>query len=148
MSKIPKELYEKIVSISQDVKNNLREKGLVVPTRNKDKSISVGNYNISKDSNGFFHIKDFGNKVVVEKINLPQTAIIIANKLALGKFLDTDILQKDRMYGYAVFEDMLFRHHLKNNPDLALSKFSSANLKKEFYKNDIFVSFEKLRKLV
>lgn len=147
MKEIPNHLYEKIVSLSKEVKDNFRKKGIVIPVQNEDNSISLGPFIVSKDNHGFYKIYDHRQDVIVERINLPQTAIMLANGLALGKFLDTTLLDKDQKYGYALFEEMLHKHKTKN-VDLHLAKYSLAKAKREYYQHAINLSFEKLRKLV
>lgn len=147
MNQLTNDLYQKIVFISNEVKQNFYKNGIVIPVKNKDNSIILGNYTIVKDNDGFFNIKNYCNEIVVEKINLPQTAILLANGLALGKFLDETLLQKDKKYGYAFFEETLYKNK-KKNIDLVLAKYSQAKAKREYYKRDIDRSFEKLRKFV
>lgn len=147
MKEIPNHLYEKIVLLSKEIKDNFRKKGIVIPIKNEDDTISLGPYTVIKDTQGFYKIHDYRKEVIVERINLPQTAIMLANGLALGKFLDTTLLNKDQKYGYALFEETLHKHKTKNI-DLHLAKHSSAKAKREYYQHDINTSFEKLRKLV
>lgn len=148
MKEIPNHLYEKIVSLSKEVKDSFRKRGIVIPVKNEDDSISLGSYTVVKDNQGFYKIYDYRKEVVVERINLPQTAIMLANGLALGKFLDNKLLSKDQKYGYALFEETLHKNKTKKNVDLHLAKLSSARAKREYYQHDINISFEKLRKLV
>ena len=82
MKKIPNDLYKKIVQVSTQVKMELRRKGIVVPVENKDGTVTVGNFLIVKNSNGFYSILDKNDDVVVDQINLPQTAVVVANNLA------------------------------------------------------------------
>jgi len=149
---LTKDIYQKMVVISTQVKNNFRKKGLAIPVKNDDGTISIGNYTIKK-TGVFYSILDYAGAQVVDKINLPQTAILVANNLALGKFLDTAILQKDRQYGYAFFEEALetrlLRSKSKSNLiDVYETKAIKARHKKEFFRKDIERTFEKLRKLV
>ena len=92
---------------------------------------------------------------MVDKINLPQTAALLANGLELGRWLDNTILQKDRTYGYALFEETLYRQHADTNmkkdidrAQVMLTKSQLNRVKKESCKRDILQSFEKLRKIV
>lgn len=149
-NEINKDLYHKVVEISTQIKNNFQRRGIAIPVKNDDGTISLGNYLVVKN-NTFYSILDYSNKPVVEKINLPQTAVILANNLALGKFLDTSILQKDRSYGYAAFEEQLqtkLARSKTTNRDIHIIKATNAKLKKDYHKKDIDRSFEKLRKFV
>ena len=154
MNKIPNDIYKKIVRISNDVKNDLRKKGIMVPIKNSDGSISIGLFRIVKNDAGYTVLDRF-DEPVVEQINLPQSAVLIANNLALGKFKDDAVIQKDRHYGYALFDEMLHKRAVeKSNKksleyfDLMLTKCLISKAKKERYKQDLVRSFEKLVKLV
>lgn len=154
MRPVTKEIFDKIFSISQEVKNNLQKKGIVIPVENNDGSISFGDFNVCKDEQGFYSILDYSNTVIIDKINLPQTAIILANNLALGKFLDNNIIALDRNYGYAIFEEILFKKIVTNKKatqykiDLCLAKASNLNIKKENCRKQILSRFEKLRRII
>lgn len=155
MTWITEDLFKKIIDVSKEVKKNLHKKGVITPVDNPDGSITIGAYTVVKDPNGFYVIVGRGNEVVAEQINLPQTAIVLANNLALGKFLDKDLQQKDRLYGYALFEEKLLKRLLDNSSrrdlqqfDLTLTKYLMIRAKKEMYRGSIISSFEKLRKLV
>jgi hypothetical protein len=154
MKHITEDLYKKITRISDQVRNELRLKGFVVPVEHRDGSISVGRYTIKKTSDNFYSIMDYKNEIVVSKINLPQTAAIVANGLALGKFLDKDIIQEDRYYGYALFEEELHTRTLQKGNKISLdkygvslSKYTRFKTKKELHRREIIKSFEKLRKI-
>lgn len=151
MKQISKDVFKKIYHLSQDVKNSLESKGIAIPVENEDGSITFGTYKVKKDLDGFYNIYDYANFPVVEKINLPQTAILLANGLALGKFLDQTIILLDRQYGYALFEESLYKkirtakkiniHKL----DVCIAKDSVLKRKKDGYRKEIVSRFEKLR---
>jgi hypothetical protein len=150
MKPIPEDLYKKIEKISETVRKDLRNKGLVVPVRNKDKSITIGRYTIIKEFDSFYTVLDFLDEPVITRINLAQTAILVTNKLALGYYKDTDLLDADRKYGYADFEESLYKNMIPTSKSLEihLSKYSIAKKKKELYKASIVNSFQKLVNLV
>lgn len=155
MKKIPDDIYKKIIKISDDVKKDLRRKGIVIPVKNTDGTVSVGYYTIKKLDDGTYIIESRSGDPVVDNINLPQTAAVIANNLALGKFKDTALIDLDRKYGFAVFDEQLYTKAVaKSNKksleyfDLVLTKCLIARAKKEKYKTTIVKSFEKLIKLV
>jgi len=149
-----REIYSRLNDLSRAVKEQLRKKGVVVPSKTKEGDIKVGYYNITK-RDGFYTITDYADQVVVEKINLPQSAALLANKLALGKYLDTDILNADRRYGHALFEQTLQEKIAKNKlkikeydvASLLLNKAGINKLKKEYYRNIVVSGFEKLIKV-
>jgi hypothetical protein len=149
------QLFFKVEKLAHGIRDELRKKGLVVPTDNGDGTISVDNYTIVKQRSGFYVIKNFCNDVVVDKINLPQTAALLANMLALGKWVDDELLQADRQYGYSLFEEMLAKRSIEKNAknknydrlDLMCVKMSDAAMRKNRAKTSILNSFEKLRRL-
>ena len=155
MKPVTDDLYKKIVKVSKEVKEDFRKKGLVIPVENRDGSVSLDNFTITKDTDGFYSIVNSRGDTIVEQINLPQTAAVLANGLALGRFLDDDLLKTDRDYGYAVFDETLHERAVRQSKkkpldyfDLMLTKCMIARAKKERYKSDIVKSFEKLIKLV
>ena len=151
MKNIPENLFIKIQQLKTEVKQDLRRKGLIVPTQNKNGSIGIGWYTIVKNPKGY-DILDFDNEVIQGGINLPQTAILIANKLALGYHRDSDLIETDRKYGFADFEEQLYKRIMANQLSekflIYLTKRDLAQHKKKMFKQDILRSFEKLVKLV
>lgn len=154
MKPISEQVYKKLKQVSLEVKAKLKRKGIAIPTKNEDGSIAIGRYTVIKCSN-FYRICDYSKEIVVDKINLPQSAILLANNLAIGKYLDQNLLSKDRNYGYAQFEEELYsriaRKNLKFNldkADLAFTKSAINKSKKERYRSDILKTFEKLKRFV
>lgn len=143
-------VYNRLQKITEEVRKKLARKGIAIPVKNQNGTISLGYFTVCKQ-NGYYTILDYANLPVVEKINLPQTAIILANNLALGRFLDNNILNVDRNYGYAEFEERLnlkLAAKSKNNKDLRIIKGHEKRIKKESLKREITKSFEKLRLFV
>jgi len=151
MNTIPEELYNKIKKLSDQVRNELKTKGLVVPIQNDDGTTTIGKYTILKEFDGCYSILDNWDDTIVTGINLPQTAIIIANRLALNHYRDDKLIEIDRQYGYADFEEALYKRGMQKNSDkfdIYLSKYNQANNKKKSNKTYIVHSFQKLIKLV
>lgn len=151
MKSIPDNLYKKIVEVSNEVKEKLRRKGVVIPTTNDDGSISVGHVKILKDGEVGYVIVDNQGDIIVRNINLPQTAVLLANSIAITRNYNKDIFLKDQLYGSALFEETLTKRALsKKNKnidhwDLMTTKNNIAKAKKNFYKNEIhqtFLNFE------
>jgi uncharacterized protein YqgQ len=150
------EIYLKIQQISTDVKEKLKRQGIVVPIKKRDGSIQIGSYSIRKDSNGFYSIVDFRNEVIINRINLPQTAAIQANRLALGKYIDDDILQADTKYGHAYFDEELHTHLAErclqkkdlDKAEMMYTKSGIAKHKKNQHLYEVRKSFEKLMRFV
>jgi flavin-binding protein dodecin len=87
----------------------------------------------------------------VDQINLPQTAVVLANNLALGRYKDINLINADKNYGYAAFDEMLHMRAVEKSSkrsleyfDVMLTKGMLARAKKESYRSDIVRSFEKL----
>jgi hypothetical protein len=152
MSQINHYILSKIEILTKNLKEDFRKKGFVIPTKNDDGSVSVGNYRIFKDDLGFYSIADHRKEIIVKNINLPQTAVLTANRLALGKWKDETILAIDTKYGHALFDEKVHQRlaekNLKSNDhdmaDLMLTKLKIARYKKEKYKNEVFINFRKL----
>lgn len=155
MSSTTDQIYKKLNTVAQTVREELRKKGVVIPVKNSDGSIKLENYTIKKEPTGFFTILDKHGDVVVGQINLAQSAALMANSLALGKWLDTGIQRLDREYGYKSFEHTLLEKHasknLKNNnvdrADMLYTKSKIAKNKVESAKKQILSNFEKLRSI-
>lgn len=152
MKPLTNDVYSKIEQLGKDVKEKLRQKGIIVPLKSKDGSINVGHFSIKKKKDGFYCILDFEKEVLIDRINLPQTAAVIANQLALGKLTDTDLLNADTGYGYALFEEELHTkladRNLKSKSfdraDMLLTKSRIAGYKKEEYRRTVIKGFDKL----
>jgi hypothetical protein len=75
--------------------------------------------------------------------------------MALGRIVNSDLIKKDQMYGYAFFEEQLHKKsaekYRSNNIDqsvLRTTKQLISKGKKDYFKNEIVKHFEKLRKFV
>lgn len=145
-------LYSKITELNSATKNKLLKKGFVVPIQLKTGNIKIGHYVVQKNSNDFFEIINQKNNDTITNINLPQSAFVIANKLALGRWLDYDILNLDKQYGYAFFDEQV---HLKSKAkslkskdygraDIMIDKIEKAKNKKDYFKKLINENFQKL----
>lgn len=149
------QIFFKVEKLAKGIRDELRTKGLVVPTDNGDGTISVDNYTIKRQKSGFYTIEDAHHDVVVDKINLPQTAALLANGLALGKWLDDELLSTDRKYGYSLFEEQVAKRGIETSAkhkdyvklDVLYGKMSDAVDRKNRAKQTITNSFEKLRRL-
>ena len=154
MKPIPNDLYEKIERVSEKVRADFRQRGIVIPVKNTDGSINIGRFRVVNQTTGFYAVYNSNGEVIVEGINLPQTAALIANDLALGRILDPRIVNQDREYGYALFKETLYSQRVKdptrdfNSYELSKIKESIAKNRREQFQNGIVQRFEKLRKLV
>jgi len=154
MKPIPNDLYEKIERVSDKIRADFRQRGIVIPVKNTDGSINIGRFRVINQHTGFYAIYNSNGEVIVEGINLPQTAALIANDLALGRILDPRIVKQDQEYGFALFKETLYGHRAKDTKinfdsfELAKMKESIAKNRKEQFHRGIVQRFEKLRKLV
>jgi len=154
MSSNSDQLYKSFRNLAETVKTDLRKKGIVIPVKNSDGSITLDRFTITKQD-GFYYIKDRQGEVIVDKINLPQSAILMANGLALGRWLDDRIFNLDKEYGFRMFETDLFKKHATANikkknldrADMLFTKFKIAQDKLKTAKHEITSNFEKLRNL-
>jgi len=145
-------VYKQVADLAKGIKTDLRRKGFVVPRDNGDGTINVDRYKIIRDRSGFYKIKNAVGDIVVDSINLPQTAALLANNLALGRWNDFDLVRQDRQYGYSLFEEQLAKRIISNHKDwdkvdVMYSKMEEARQKKTSARNSILHSFEKLRNL-
>ena len=153
MKNLPIDLYNKIQKLSEEVRFDLEKKGVVLPVKNSDGSISIGYFKIVKNKIGYT-ILNHVNETVVDGINLPQTAILVANGLALGRYRDNQLLESDKKYGYALFDEELHNRALHSKKktvdhyDLMSTKAAVARSKKEHYKKALLNRYEKLIQLV
>lgn len=152
--KIPEKLYSQVQRLSDEVRNDYRRKGVVLPTTTKH-GIRLGRFFVYKNSKGFYTVCDFRKEIWYDDINLPQTAILIANDLELGRFVKTEILNADRLYGYALFEEQLHKRNAdkyrSKDPDRSnvreVKQYRNTARKKQ-YKKDIERQYQKLANLI
>jgi len=150
--KTPDEIYAILEKLNCQVKENLRKKGVVVPIRQNNETICIGKYIVKKNNHNFYRIVDQKDRTIIDMINLPQTAILLANKLELGKWIDTDLLQNDKKYGYFLFDEVAHNKTAKFNirkknhdkAEIMFNKSEIAKHRKEYYKNSIVRDFQKL----
>jgi hypothetical protein len=152
--KITENLFRKFKSLASEVKEDLRSRGIVVPISTKN-GVKLGNYTVIKLENGFYSVVDIRGRVVHDKINLPQTALLIANDLALGKWGNISLLEVDKEYGFSDFERTNYRRlselYVKQGNwdkfEAVDTKWRSAEKRAERSMQIIIQSFEKLRHL-
>lgn len=153
MKKVPKNVFDKVERLAKSVLTNLKNKGYVVPSKEKDGSIRFNQYIVFKETTGFYSVKDLSNRIYAENINLPQTAALIANDIALGRIVDNNLLALDRQYGYKLFDEELFRRNFrrkKNTIDEVIhyrTLMEDSAKKAKFIKETIDRSFLKLSRI-
>lgn len=147
-------LFEKFEKMAKAVKQDFKNKGLVIPTKRKDGSVLIGDYVVVKRS-GAYYVNNRRGHAVVGPLNLPQTAIVIANDLALGRWADRKLLESDKWYGWKAFAEQAaaaLAERAYRNKDLDRADFSqykavTASAQKLAYKKTIDSRFDKLCKL-
>lgn len=148
------DIYVTLTQLNKDVKETLKRQGLIVPIKKDDVTIQLDKFLIKKISNGFYNILNKNGHEIISGINLPQTAVIIANKLALGKWIDIDLLHYDKKYGFAVFDELSHKRSFNNSlkkreydrAEIMQNKYSIAKHKKDHYKRLIVNDYQKLLK--
>lgn len=154
MKKIQENLFKNVEKIAKTVKQDFVSKGVVPPTRDAKGNVVIGKYTIKRRKDGY-HIEDRRGIDVTGAINLAETAAVIANDLALGRWLDQTLINEDRWYGYKTFEEeqalQVCEHRRKKNDhdlaDISLYKAQVAGRRRIKHKKVIDDRFDKLRKL-
>lgn len=111
-----KQLFNKVETIAKEVKKELRDQGYVVPVKERDGSINFDGVKVRKVKDTFYAVYDRKNRLLVKELNSLQSAIILANKVALGKPLDDAIIEADRKYGFQSFKLEIAESRLKKAP--------------------------------
>lgn len=146
------QLFKKVKDIAKTTKDELKSKGVVIPTTDENGGINFNSFKVLKTDEGFYAIFKKDEKIV-DKINLPQTAIVIANKLALGQWVDKMLLSHDTAYGYNTFEEeqyqrlttILISRKDWTRVDAIRAKSVIAQQKAHVAKKAIMRSYEKLQ---
>jgi hypothetical protein len=153
--KINNQLFKKVEQLAEGVKKDFQSKGLVIPVKEKDGSVKFNNYTIKRDQSGFYSIISSSNITIVTNINLPQSAIILANALALGRGTDDKIINYDKQYGFNSFEEEQYKRVAASlakkkewdQMDTLIIKQNIARQRAEHAKDTVLKSFEKFRRL-
>jgi hypothetical protein len=151
MPKVQKNLVNTVKTLADTVKQDLFKKGVVVPVKNKDGSVSFGDYIMTRRGLNYW-ISKRGHDLV-GPINLAQTAIVTANYLALGKMADDKLLENDRWYGFKNFDEEVYTNSANNSlknknydrADWCFVKASIAKMQKEQYRSSVMSSFNRLK---
>lgn len=153
MKKIPSDVYNQFELVAKRVLTDLKTRGFVVPIRGQQGSLKFEDFVVIKNPNGLYSVK--GGKVTYfDDLNLPQTAAIIANDLAVGRILDSNLVNLDRDYGFKLFEEEVYRRaskRKKNTLDQVVfydTRKQIAKSQKNAIKDRIMKSFKKLTNIV
>jgi hypothetical protein len=146
-------LFIKVEKIAKTVIDSLKKKGYVVPSSLSNNRVNFDGYIVGRDDNGFYYIFNPKKDTLIDKINLPQTAAVVANNLALGKSAVEHLLVQDKYFGYRDFDQTVFKRAMerskKNIDQFAYwqTRYNDAKHQATAYKTTIVHSFEKLRSL-
>ena len=152
MKKTKTNIFSQVETVAKDVIKNLKNKGYVVPTKENDGTIRFDMYLVKKESTGFYSVLDVYGNSYASGLNLPQTAAIIANDLAVGKIVDNNLIALDKNYGWKIFDRDLFKKYTqqKNSIDQFVyykTQMESAAFRAKDIKNTIDRAFSKLYRL-
>lgn len=140
-------VFKKLETLSEQINQKFKKQGIVIPFRNDDGSVVIGKFTITKKGNQYQILNKYG-ETVLSNINLPQTAAIIANDLELGKLVNQAIVYADSQYGFAEFEEILYRNRISNkkNAETYWLKSKTKQERKEYFRRTVISHFEKLIK--
>ncbi len=153
MKAVDKELFNKVENVAKTVLNDLRKKGYVVPTKIDNNVIDFDGFKVGKDIENTYYIVNQRYDITIRYINLPQTAALLANRLALGKGVDNTILNDDRTYGFRQFDMQRYKQSMskvKKDFDqftVFETRYQMAESQAKNCKRRITDAFEKLRRL-
>ncbi len=153
MKAVDKELFNKVENVAKTVLNDLRKKGYVVPTKVDNNVIDFDGFKVGKDIENTYYIVNQRHDITIRYINLPQTAALLANRLALGKGVDNAILNDDRTYGFRQFDMQRYKQSMskvKKDFDqftVFETRYQIAEAQAKNCKRRIADAFEKLRRL-
>jgi hypothetical protein len=99
-----KHLFEQFEKLAKNVKTDFKKKGLVVPVQNRDGTIQIGVFAIKKKDSAYY-VTGRNGDAMAGPLNLAQTAILVANDLALGRWPDPKLIDSDTWYGYKAFAE-------------------------------------------
>lgn len=148
-----KQLFNKVENIAKQVKEELKNEGVIVPVKERDGSINFDGVRVRKLQDTFYAVYDRKNRLLVTELNSLQTAIVLANRAALGRPLDDNLIEADRKYGFQSFKLEIAETRLKKAPMHSESWFyydmrrqhAKENTKK--YLEVIQLSYKKLANL-
>jgi hypothetical protein len=147
------ELFIKVEKVAKTVIDSLRKKGYVVPSALSNNRVNFNGYIVGQDREGYYYIHNPRQDTLIDKINLPQTAAVVANNLALGRSTTESLLSQDRYFGYRDFDQAVFKRAMdrsKRDVDQFAywqTRYNTARQQAKSYKATIVNSFEKLRSL-
>lgn len=153
MKSTKSQIFSKVQQVANSVKQNLRDKGYIIPVKEKDGSINFEGIHVRKIKNTFYSVYDKTEHPIIENLNLLETAVVLANNAALGRFLDMKIVEADKQYGYHSFKLDVFTARFNNAEKMTdtwvyyETRRNKASENTQKYKQIVYNSFNKLRNL-
>lgn len=148
------QLYKKVADLAKGIKQEFLSRGIVIPRRGANGSVRIDDYTVEKQQDGSYTISD-SYEIILQGINLAHTAIMIANDLALGQTINSELLAQDKVYGYNYVEEkhyqtMAARMSKRQEWDRVETmklKQQQAHERAESAKKYVLGNFEKFRRL-
>jgi hypothetical protein len=151
MKKSTNDVFLKFEAVAKTVIDDLRSRGFIVPIEQDDGSFKFDNILVEKSPDSTYRVRHANNNFFyVENLNLPQTAVLIANDLALGKIVDNKLIAMDAEYGYKLFDQEVYLQAAKRKKitlDQEIfyqTRSEISKVKKQEIKNRILRAFKKL----
>jgi hypothetical protein len=153
MTDLDPSLFIKVEKIAKTVIDSLKKKGYVVPSLLSNNRVNFDGFIVGRDREGYYYITNPRKDLLIDKINLPQTAAVIANNLALGRNNIENLLDQDKYFGFRDFDTLIFKRAMdRNKQDIDQfaywqTRYNIARQQAKSHKITIVNSFEKLRSL-
>ena len=153
MTDLDPALFNKVERVAKTVLDSLKKKGYVVPSSMSNNRVNFDGYIVGRDREGYYYISNPDRDLLIDKINLPQTAAVIANNLALGRSNIENLLDQDKYFGFRDFDTLIFKRAMdRNKRDVDQyaywqTRYNTARQQAKSHKITIVNSFEKLRSL-
>jgi hypothetical protein len=151
MKKSTNDVFLKFETVAKTVIDDLRSRGFIVPIEQDNGSLKFDNILVEKSPDNTYRVRHADNNFFyVENLNLPQTAVLIANDIALGKIIDNKLVDMDAEYGYKLFDQEVYlsaAKRKKNTLDQEIfyqTRLEISKVKKQEIKSRILRAFKKL----
>lgn len=99
-------IYENIANLAKNTRDSFKNRGIALPTSDEQGNVKIGKFLITRTNDGQYKITDHLGQTFYKNINLPQTAVIVANALATEQRVDDKVLRHDQTYGTKMFDDL------------------------------------------
>ena len=107
------QVLQKLQSLKNVVKESLRKKGVVVPVKTS-RGLKLDDYEIVLEESGYVIYNKFQD-IAYKNLYYLQTAVLIANALALGRTVKNEWIVNDRAAGVSDFDMKLFETRYANS---------------------------------